>query len=182
MGSANRQAIYAGFAVAIATLIWLYLNWIVLLIGAQVAYYFQNPAYLRIGRREPRLSNSLRERLALNIMVLVGSAFRTTDRVETTRTLAEKLELPSVTIEPILIGLESEGLVTATEQGGVVPGRDINQILLADILKVVRVEGETGSFTEPRFDPRVAALGESLDTAISGTISDQTLANLLDSS
>ncbi len=182
MGSANRQAIYAGFAVAIATLIWLYLNWIVLLIGAQVAYYFQNPAYLRIGRREPRLSNSLRERLALNIMVLVGSAFRTTDRVETTRTLAEQLELPSVTIEPILIGLEAAGLVTATEQGGVVPGRDINQILLADILEVVRVEGETGSFTAPRFDPRVAALGESLDSAISGTVSDHTLANLLDSS
>jgi membrane protein len=182
MGSANRQAIYASFAVAIATLIWLYLNWIVLLIGSQVAYYFQNPAYLRIGRRAPRLSNSLRERLALNIMVLVGSAFRIVGQEETIGTLAEKLELPSVTIDPIVLGLESANLVTATEKGGIVPGRDINQILLSDILAVVRSEGETGSFTAPHFDPRVAALGQSLDTAVADTVTEQTLADLLDSS
>lgn len=181
MGSADRQAIYASFAVAIATLIWLYLNWIVLLIGSQVAYYFQNPAYLRIGRRAPRLSNSLRERLALNIMILVGDAFRTTDRVETIGTVADKLALPSVTIEPIIIGLESAGLVTATEKGDLVPGRDINKILLADILAVVRSQGETGSFTAPQFDPRVAALGQTLDSAVGDTVTDHTLADLLDS-
>ncbi len=182
MGSANRQAIYASFAVAIATLIWVYLNWIVLLIGAQVAYYVQNPAYRRIGRREPKLSNSLRERLALNIMFLLGDAFRSSDRSETVRTLAEKLMLPSVTIEPILVGLEAAGLITVTEKKSeLVPGRDINQIRLADILAVVRSEGETGSYTEPRLDKRVAALGESLDDAVNGTISNRTLADLLDS-
>jgi len=58
--SARNQTIYASFAIAITTLIWLYLNWLILLIGAQIAFYFQNPAYLRIGRREPRLSNSMR--------------------------------------------------------------------------------------------------------------------------
>ena len=67
MNSARTQAIYASFAIAITVLIWLYLNWLILLIGAQLAFYFQNPAYLRIGRREPRLSDSMRERLALNV-------------------------------------------------------------------------------------------------------------------
>src|SRR5210317_150274 len=71
-----RQAVYASFAIAIVTLIWLYLNWLILLIGAQLAFYVQNPAYLKIGRQEPRLSNSVRERLALNIMLLVGRVFR----------------------------------------------------------------------------------------------------------
>ena len=49
-------------AVAVTTLIWLYLNWLILLIGSQLAFYHQRPAFLRIGRREPRLSNSVRER------------------------------------------------------------------------------------------------------------------------
>jgi len=66
--SSRAQLIYSGFAVAITTLIWLYLNWLILLMGAQLAFYHQNPAYLRIGRREPRLSNAMRERLALNVM------------------------------------------------------------------------------------------------------------------
>ena len=47
--STRTQLIYSGFAVAILTLIWLYLNWLVLLFGAQLAYYIQNPAFLRIG-------------------------------------------------------------------------------------------------------------------------------------
>ena len=39
-------------------------------IGSQIAFYHQRPAFLRIGRREPRPSNAIRERLALNIMYL----------------------------------------------------------------------------------------------------------------
>ena len=58
-----------GSGLTIAALLWLYLNWIVLLIGAQVAYYVQNPAYLRIGRREPRLSNSRAWKTASAIVV-----------------------------------------------------------------------------------------------------------------
>ncbi|MDH5263000.1 MAG: YihY/virulence factor BrkB family protein, partial [Gammaproteobacteria bacterium] len=46
--SARTQAIYASFAIAVTTLIWLYLNWLILLIGSQIAFYFQNPAYLRL--------------------------------------------------------------------------------------------------------------------------------------
>ena len=62
VGAARTQAVYASFAIAIVALIWLYLNWIVLLIGAQLAFYCQNPAYLRIGRREPDRSAEPRHR------------------------------------------------------------------------------------------------------------------------
>ncbi|MEM7278070.1 MAG: YihY/virulence factor BrkB family protein, partial [Pseudomonadota bacterium] len=64
--SAQTNAIYATFAVAISTLIWLYLSWLILLIGAQVAFYTQHPIFLRLGRQDPRLSNGLREKIALN--------------------------------------------------------------------------------------------------------------------
>ena len=70
--SVRSNAVYAGFAVPISLLIWVYLNWLILLIGSQIAFYTQNRAYLQIGRREPRLSNAMRERLALNLMLLVG--------------------------------------------------------------------------------------------------------------
>ena len=99
-----RQAIYASFAIAITTLIWLYLNWLILLIGAQVAFYFQNPAYLRIGRREPRLSNAMRERVALNIMYLVGKEFRQPTQGVDLRSLSQSLRIPSITLAPIADG------------------------------------------------------------------------------
>ncbi|HSG64816.1 MAG TPA: YihY/virulence factor BrkB family protein, partial [Gammaproteobacteria bacterium] len=164
--SARTQAIYASFAIAIVALIWLYLNWLILLIGAQLAFYFQNPAYMRIGRREPRLSNSMRERLALNIMVAVGSAFRDSSRSIDVHTLSEQLRIPSITIGPIIANLESRGLLTSNEKEALLPGRETSRIRLRDILDVVRSEGETGSLSAPRWDKTVSALCGTIDESV----------------
>ncbi len=178
--SARAQAIYASFAIAIVTLIWLYLNWLILLIGAQIAFYFQNPAYLRIGRREPRLSNAMRERLALNIMLIVGTAFRESGKTINLKSLSEELRIPSLTIEPILQGLEDNGLLAATETEDLVPGRDLARIRLSDVLDVVREQGETGSHRDPRWGASISALADKIDASIEDTLGDKSLSHLLD--
>ncbi|MDA0706355.1 MAG: YihY/virulence factor BrkB family protein [Proteobacteria bacterium] len=178
--STRTQLIYSGFAVAITTLIWLYVNWLILLLGAQLAFYHQNPAYLRIGRREPRLSNSMRERLALNVMYLIGLAFRDGKSSETVRSLAQRMKMPSVTLTPIIEGLEAEHLLMTTESENLIPGRELSRIRLRDILAVVREHGETGSYRDPEWEPTVLGLCTRLDESIGKSIDDQTLADLLD--
>ncbi|MCZ6808221.1 MAG: YihY/virulence factor BrkB family protein [Proteobacteria bacterium] len=178
--SSRTLLIYSGFAIAITTLIWLYMNWLILLIGSQLAFYHQNPAYLRIGRREPRLSNSMREHLALNIMFLIGRAFRNGDSSETIRTLAHHMRIPSVTLTPIIDGLELKKLLTLTETEELVPAREMSRIKLTDILAVVRIHGETGSYRDPKWENAIHGLGVELDSAIASTVGDQTLAQLLD--
>ena len=44
--SSNYVVIYSSFAILILLLIWLYLNWLILLLGAQVAFYIQYPQYM----------------------------------------------------------------------------------------------------------------------------------------
>jgi len=178
--SSRTQLIYSGFAIAITTLIWLYLNWLVLLIGAQLAFYFQNPAFLRIGRREPRLSNSMRERLALNTMFLVGQTFRNPAQEITLQSLSAKLKIPSITLTPIIAALEKNGLLAATEKETLVPGREMSRIQLNDILAVVRTEGETGSYRDPKWATEIDGLGGQLDDAVSGIVGERTLSGLLD--
>ncbi len=180
VNSGGREAVYASFAIPIATLIWLYLNWLVLLVGAQVAFYFQNPAYLRIGRRDPRLSNSMRERLSLNIMFTVGQAFRDPGRSVKLNALSEQLRIPSVTVAPIAEKLEAAGFLKVTEDEELQPGRDLAGIRLRDVLTVVRDRGETGSHHSPLWDKSVDALGSELDDAVRNTLGDKTLAELLD--
>ena len=180
--SAKTQAIYASFAIAITTLIWVYLNWLILLIGAQIAFYFQNPAYLRIGRREPRLSNAMRERLALNIMYLVGKEFRDPIMGTSLRGLSRQLRIPSITVAPIAAGLEARGLLKTNEKDELMPGREMSRIALSDIISVVRIDGETGSHRDPRWDGPIDALGGNLDIAVAGTLADKTLSDLLDES
>ena len=178
--SSNRQAIYASFAIAITTLIWLYLNWLILLIGSQLAFYFQNPAYMRIGRRDPRLSNAMRERLALNIMLLVGAAFRDSSKSIDLRSLSEQLRIPSITVAPIVLGLEANGLLTSTENEALLPGREMAGIRLNDILDVVRVDGETGSHQNPKWSSAITSLGDTIDSAVESTLGDKSLSQLLD--
>jgi membrane protein len=178
--SARTQAIYARFAIPITTLIWLYLNWLILLIGSQIAFYFQNPAYLRIGRREPRLSNAMRERVALNIMFIVGKEFRNPVLGVTMSSLSHTLRIPSITLAPIAAGLEANGLITTNEAESLLPGREMSRITLSEILAVVRRDGETGSFRDPKWDAPIELLGQSLDEAVAATVSEETLADLLD--
>lgn len=178
--STRTQLIYSGFAVAILTLIWLYLNWIVLLFGAQLAYYVQNPAFLRIGRREPRLSNAMRERLALNVMLFVGRAFRDTEVSIDAHEISKKMRIPSITLAPVLEALEAGGLLAVTDKDDLLPGKDMAKITLEDILAVVRVHGETGSYRNPKWSKEVEALGQDLDNAVTGIVGDRTLSDLLD--
>jgi membrane protein len=178
--SARTQAIYASFAITIVTLMWLYLNWLILLIGSQLAFYFQNPAYMRIGRREPRLSNAMRERLALNVMLIVGTAFRDSTKSIDQRTLSEELRIPSITVSPLIEALETEGLLTLTEKDALLPGREMSRIKLSDIVDVVRVEGETGSHQDPKWTGVIDTLGDTIDSAVDTTLGDRSLSDLLD--
>lgn len=176
----RTMQIYAGFAVAITTLLWLYLNWLVLLVGAQIAFYHQRPAYLRIGRREPRLSNAMRERLALNIMFLVGVAFRSPDKTLSFDALRDHLKLPSLAITPVVTALESAGLLLTTDQKEVIPGREMSRIQLREILDVVRQSGETGSDKPPVWTPGIGELSGRIDAAVDDIVGKTTLADLLD--
>ncbi len=178
--SVRTLAVYATFAIGIVSLIWLYLNWLILLIGAQLAFYHQNPVFLRIGRQEPRLSNSMRERLALNVMMLVGRSFLEPGKGIAVVDLSSKLNIPAIALAPIVESLEQSGLVLTTEDEKLFPGQELSRLHLNDILNVVRQEGETGSYRDPTWSPYIDKLGTELDRAISGVVGDRTLAELLD--
>lgn len=176
----TKMIIYQSFAVAISALLWLYLSWLVLLVGAQLAFYIQHPEYLRIGRRDPHLSNSMRECLALNVMYLVANAYRGGSRIMSFDELAEKLKVPAIALAPVVNRLEQAGLLLSTEREGLVPGRDMARIRLSDILEVVRKRGDTGSYRGPRWLPGIAALAQELDDAVTGVVGERTLADLVD--
>ena len=178
--STRTLQVYAGFAVAITTLIWLYLSWLVLLIGSQIAFYYQRPAFLRIGRREPRLSNAMRERLALDIMYLTGRSFRQANGALKFSELTRTVGIPSLGLTPVVSALENAGLLITTDAEELLPGREMARIRLAEILDVVRAKGETGSDRPPRWTGGIDAVGSQLDDALAGVVGDRTLADLLD--
>ena len=110
----------------------------ILLLGAQLSFYVQNPQYLRPGRGAIQLNASLRERVALSIMYLVVSDYRAANHRWTTNRLAEHLDLPGAGLSPIVTALERAKLLLLCEDETWVPARDPQMIELVEVLEAVR--------------------------------------------
>jgi membrane protein len=136
--SSQMMAVYTGFAIVLTTLIWVYLSWLILLIGAQLAFYVQCPQYLRIGQETVELSGSAREQAGLSVMVLIGRAYVAGGKYWTSSGLAAELDIPSTALAPVLACLERCGLIVATEKEQFVPGRELAGIRLINVIDAVR--------------------------------------------
>jgi membrane protein len=147
--STRLTIVYAGFAIFVAALIWIYFSWLILLLGAQLSFYVQNPSYLRVGLREPRLSNAETEQLALAAMYLVAQSHLRGGARWSVNAIAAELAIPGVAVARIIEALESAGLLVTTEHEQLLPGRDAGCIRLQEILAVARtansVHGDTRS-------------------------------------
>jgi len=178
--STRMVAIYAGFAIFLAALIWIYLSWLILLIGAQLSFYVQNPRYLRAGQAPVRLTSRLRERIALTVMLLISRNFVSGAPPWRLRGLAERLEVPGSALETVVDALEHGGLVTTTEEEDVLPARDLESIGLHDILDAVRDERlyETWLLWRARTEPEADAIADIVESAIRERTTGMTLREL----
>jgi membrane protein len=142
--SSSYTAIYSSFAVVFFFILWLYVAWLILLIGGLVAFYFQHPEYLGVMPGELTVSNRERERLALAVLVRVGRAHQEgetpPDRVTLVRAMALPAGLLDVTVETLIAG----GFLARTAGGGLLPARDVGRVTLAEVLSQVRRQGDAG--------------------------------------
>ena len=181
--STQMVAIYAGFAIFLAALIWIYLSWLILLIGAQLSFYVQNPRYLRVGQGHVRLTSALRERLAFTVMLLIARKFVAGEPPWQLRALSEDLEIPGSALATVTRSLEHAGLLTLTEDEELVPARDLEGIELTDILQAVRDERRYDTWllwrarTEPVADEIANSLEAGMRERIAGTTLRQLAAN-----
>ena len=136
--SSQMMAVYTGFAIVLTTLIWVYVNWLILLIGAQLAFYVQFPQYLRIGQDLIELTGNSREQAGLSVMTLIGRNFTEGTGYWSGNALAAELDIPSTALAPVLACLERGGLIVATEKEQFLPARAVAGISLIDIIEAVR--------------------------------------------
>lgn len=180
--SSRTMVIYAGFAIVIVALIWLYISWLVLLLGAQLAFYVQNPQYLRPGRGVITLNAGLRERVALSIMYLIVNDYRTAQHRWTTNSLAEHLELPGAALGPIVTALERGKLLLLADDDTWVPARDPNVIELADVLEAVRHDTTGPRLGRIRDIAPAVQAARCAEEAMKDSLKGRTLSDLIEES
>jgi len=177
--SAKTAAIYAGFAVVLLFLVWLYLSWLILLLGAQLSFYVQHPEHLRSGHVQVPLTSALRERVALAVMYLVGERFVTGGPRWTINDLAERLDVPGTVLDEIVSTLQAHGLVLDVEDDTVAPARDLGSISLDAILDAVRHETPDPRRPMPRPVPGADQVARIADEALSASVGGRSLRDLI---
>ena len=180
--SAKYTAIYSGFAILIMFMIWLYLSWLIVLVGASVAYYHQHPESVTSYRRELRLSNRMQEKLALLVMFLVGNNYYDNLPALTLEEFAQSLNVPMEALEPIMEALEGYGLLsqTANEPPTYLPARPLDTAELKDVLDAVRGANEIVDLKPQSESAELAVdqLVDHLDQAMAGALRGSTLKDL----
>jgi membrane protein len=135
VSSGQYTAVYSALATPIFFMIWLYLGWLILLIGASVAHYHQNPARLLSRVRHFQLSPGQERELALFLLARLHRAFMEGHPGLAVGSLAERLHLPTDVLEAVLERLKALKMVTRDDKGRWQSGRDWHHVPVADFLK-----------------------------------------------
>jgi len=180
-GTNRTTIIYSSFAIVILGMLWLYLSWLILLLGAQFAFLHQNPEYLRLETRIPGVSNGVTERLALSVMLLTGQERDAALDGWSIQELTARIGVPGFLLKPVVDALLQAHLLAETADERLVSGRDLRKISVADILTSVRKSPTHALDVEPeRWNPTVEAVAGQIDAALRDATRTRSLAELVD--
>ncbi|MDO8908095.1 MAG: YihY/virulence factor BrkB family protein [Pseudohongiella sp.] len=111
-----NAVIYAAFFAIILLMLFLYLGWLMLLIGSAVAFYHQYPAKARTGREPLELSFEMQEEVALSVAYLIVKRFSQGQDPWNVDELAAYTRISVPIIETAVTALVDAGFISATDE------------------------------------------------------------------
>jgi membrane protein len=144
VGVSNFNALYSVLSALPIFLVWIYVSWIVVLVGAQVAASHQNERTIRQQLRATRADQALREMLAVLVTARVARAFVAGVPWHAQAETADLAELSPLTIEETLEALVRGGVLARASGGGdavYLPARDLDTLRVEDVRAALRKDG-----------------------------------------
>jgi membrane protein len=110
VGSAKYDAIYSGFAVGIVLLIWIYVNWLILLIGSSIAFYHQHGSHITLAENL-ELAPELLRAAGLDVLCRVARRHQLDQQPIRQAELEAQMRLPAVLTRRLVDRLVTHGLL-----------------------------------------------------------------------
>ncbi|WP_051564436.1 YhjD/YihY/BrkB family envelope integrity protein [Desulfovermiculus halophilus] len=150
IGVSKYNAIYGSFAQLPLFLFWLYISWVIVLLGAEISFCLSNSGASKDENQLGEFNLDDKERLGLAVVVYLISRLQSQDESCSPRELAKALNMPVKPVNRVLTALESLGLVA------VVAGNNEERLVLIgcpqrmkveEFLRIFRRFRETGDLT-----------------------------------
>ena len=176
VGSGKYSAVYSGFAILILFFIWLYVGWLIVLVGAQVAYYHQHPAAFLTRLRWEENTAAFREYLALTVLVHITRRYLNHKTPWQPTELAAELGVPLSPLEEVLDDfLDHQVIFRTAEPKGVTLGYPPEQIKVLDMLSLVNHKNCPPVTMEKSGNDPIVTLLNRRDRAIEMELKEVTL-------
>lgn len=169
IGMTNLQAIYGAFAQLPMLMIWIYISWVVTLLGAEVTFAQQNATAYPLERLAHSTSFYVKEWLANALYFSMAHTFIAGAGPWSAQDFARQHAIPIRLLREILTILEDEQLLVqaATAPDHYLPGRHPDTITPWHVLRALRHHGDRSMESLiTRRDPRATALVARVEDAI----------------
>ena len=140
VGVARYNTIYGTFAALPIFIVWLYISWIIVLIGAKMSYAIQNVRTHQREFKDYTVGQEEREEMAVHVMLKIAEQFHRGAPPLTEGEVSKVLSMPVALVRETISRLAAEGLVREVygEEPRYQPGRNPNLISVLDVCRAMR--------------------------------------------
>jgi membrane protein len=184
VGVARYNAIYGTMAVLPILMVWIYLSWMIVLLGLEMTYATQNLRTLRQDIRGARVNFASYEFITLTVLLHIGRRFYRGQSALGHEELASQLDAPSRLLRAILEELTRLGFIVGTAQDsenvGYQPAQALEAIKLHDVIRGLALNGEDYcSLRKTHEHGAIAELADALRQAEVQALDGMTLRDLV---
>ena len=144
IGAAKYNAIYGSFAQLPLLLIWIYISWLIVLLGAEVNYAWQNINSFVKQRYFGEATPVERQKLAVLLMIVLVRQFHEGKPLPSVEELSDNFMAPASLISDLFQKLEKAGYTVLTENADCevyAPARALDNVRVIDVIKVINMDG-----------------------------------------
>ncbi|MFW5644278.1 MAG: YhjD/YihY/BrkB family envelope integrity protein [Bacteroidota bacterium] len=183
IGVTKYSAIYGTFAALPLFLVWLQISWLIVLLGAEISFAYQNVTKYAMEAESLSISNHNKRILSILIVHYIIKNFEKGEEPPTSEEIGEKLGIPLRLVRDVLFDLTTAKILVETlkdnpKEKGFQPATDINKINLKFVIerlddigsdKIVVDESELYKKIEKMYDEIFNRLR---DSSVNVTIKD----------
>ena len=139
----SYNMIYGSFAALPLFLIWLQWSWMILLVGAELSFAYQNIRNYEQERQSLHMCYDRRRKVMLAVMAAVSEHFLNGEGPVRSTRIAEEIGMPVRIVRDVLFDLEQAGMIATVHDDRddmvsmYTPAVDVRRVTIADMLRRV---------------------------------------------